>query len=146
MLQKIKTIKIIFSFFMMSAMVFCFGNCGTKEENRAAKLEQEIMDIHDSVMPEMSHVLRLRREISQLMETPAPVSAKDSLQQVSYQLTKADQEMMNWMHQYHDPGTGSDTAIRYLEDQHVKISSLAVNIHAAISQGEKMVEQYSNKH
>jgi hypothetical protein len=42
---------------------------------------------------------------------------RDTLQQLSSDLYKADRLMLDWMHQYKEPDLKSDTAERYLQKQ-----------------------------
>jgi len=66
------------------------------------KLHSEVMDIHDEVMPKMSSINKLERELKSRLEDPE-VNKKDSIQQLIYQLDEADDAMMNWMSEFKTP-------------------------------------------
>lgn len=66
------------------------------------KLHTEVMDIHDDVMPKMSSINKLERELKSRLEDP-DVIKKDTIQQLIYQLDEADDAMMNWMSEFKKP-------------------------------------------
>jgi hypothetical protein len=88
--------------------IACTGN------EQVKLLDKELMDLHDEVMKHSSEILQLKDEINHFKE--AGVS-KDSLQQISFQLHKADQDMLEWMRHYQEPNQSSDTAIAFYQAQ-----------------------------
>jgi hypothetical protein len=83
--------------------------------NKQVKLlDKELMDLHDEVMKHSSEILQLKDEINHLKETSI---SKDSLQQISFHLHKADQDMLEWMRHYQEPNQASDTAIAFYQAQ-----------------------------
>jgi hypothetical protein len=88
--------------------IACTGN------EQVKLLDKELMDLHDEVMTHSSEILQLKDEINHLKE--AGIS-KDSLQQISFQLHKADQDMLEWMRHYQEPNQASDTAIAFYQTQ-----------------------------
>ncbi len=91
-------------------ILFAFVACNQGRE-RAEETEDEVMAIHDEVMPKMQDILNLKKQLS------AKLLELDSLQQegvssntlaeqkmkaleLSRDLTLADSLMMDWMYQY----------------------------------------------
>lgn len=89
---------------------FAFVACNQGRE-RVEETEEEVMTIHDEVMPKMQDVMNLKKQLS------AKLLELDSLQQegvssntlaeqkmkaleLSRDLTLADSLMMDWMYQY----------------------------------------------
>ena len=65
-------------------------------------LFNEMMAIHDSVMPEMDHIYQLRQKIRTELDSLQSDSENqrdrlDDLEQVYLSLAEADEAMMNWM-------------------------------------------------
>lgn len=114
-------------------LFFAFFSCNNKplEQKEIDFLEQQIMETHDEVMPKIGKVLDLRKRVNLKLDSCLNKDCKENLQKVSYQLTKADADMMNWMHQYQKPLL-SDTAIVYLKNQQVKIEQVKVQILSSI--------------
>ncbi|GHB77514.1 viral A-type inclusion protein [Persicitalea jodogahamensis] len=82
-----------------------------KSAEQVKEIEEEVMAIHDQVMPKMSDIMSLKKQLS------AKMVELDSLQQegvssttlaeqkmkameLSQELTTADSLMMEWMYQY----------------------------------------------
>lgn len=106
----------------------------------AQKMEKEIMEIHDEVMPDISRVLKLRNAIYNKLDTLTDPIQVDSFQHITANLTKADIDMMNWMHTYKQPNLESDTAIAYLNKQKEAITAVALQIKSSIIRAELAVK------
>jgi len=93
--------------------------CSSNKE--VSLLDKELMDLHDEVMKHSNEVLKLKDEINHLKETSI---SKDSLQQISFHLHKADQDMLEWMRHYQEPNQAADTAIAFYQAQIQYMKSL----------------------
>ena len=82
-------------------------------------------------MPNISKVLSLRKRIQHTIDSFALPNQLAHLQQVSFALTKADADMMNWMRSYQIP-MKSDTAIAYLIAQETEITRISNAIYESI--------------
>jgi hypothetical protein len=102
------------------------------------KLDQQIMVTHDEVMPKIGLVLSLRRNINAKIDSCPNKACKEALQEISYALTKADADMMQWMRTYQTP-QGKDTAIQYLENQQKEITRVKSQILQSIQSAKKAV-------
>lgn len=101
-----------------------------------ALLDQNIMVTHDEVMPKIGLVLSLRRNINAKIDSCQTETCKEALQEISYQLTKADADMMQWMRTYQTP-QGKDTAIQYLKNQQQEIDRVKSQILQSIEAAKK---------
>ncbi len=99
--------------------------------------EQTVLKMHDEVMPKMSRVLSLRKELNAQIDTCKNQAWKDSLRQLSYQLTKSDLDMMAWMHQYQKPGL-HDSSVLYLDRQLELITELKRQVYSSIENAEAL--------
>lgn len=104
--------------------------------SEAQKLEKDVMAVHDEVMPDISRVLKLRNAIYNKLDTLNDPVLIDSFQHITANLTKADMDMMHWMHTYKQPNLESDTAIAYLHNQKEAITAVALQIKSSIIQAE----------
>lgn len=132
-------IPVIFMFFILSSC-----NNDKKEQD---KLYEEVMDIHDEVMPLMYPLKKMAKDIN----TKAELLLKDSvnidslhlntLRITSNNISKANDSMMDWMHQFKqiEEGTPHGEVIQYLMDQKQKISKVRDDMMAAKKEGEKYV-------
>lgn len=74
-------------------------------------LKEEVMSIHDSIMPHMGEIMSLQDTLTQeltqtdqlLLKNPADttlMNRRKQLQELIANLKEADEAMMHWMHQY----------------------------------------------
>lgn len=98
-------------------MLFIFACNEHKKKNNAEKLNDDIMSMHDEAMSKSSYVLKLKGKVNVLLDSVNIPFNRDTLQQISSDLFKADRLMLDWMHQYKEPDLKSDTAVSYLQKQ-----------------------------
>lgn len=104
------------------------------------------MAVHDSVMPAMSDLMRLRKQINQqLTELDAKPASKELTQRkeqgrnLTAELTKAEEGMMDWMHQYNGDTLktlSEDKALDYLKDQHQKVNAMSQLMRKSITDAQ----------
>ncbi|MCA0426629.1 MAG: hypothetical protein LCH37_04265 [Bacteroidetes bacterium] len=98
------------------AITGCSGSGnGIPEENQ--QLANQVMELHDSAMVHSSRILKLKSRANLEADSLGSGTRSDSLRQLSASLYKADQLMLDWMHQYREPNLQSDTAATYLKKQ-----------------------------
>ncbi len=89
-----------FVFFTFSA--FLITSCGPKADPALQTLMDEVMEIHDEVMPKMGkiHTLKkkLKKHLSAEIENVSP--ARGKILGTIKTLEQADDGMMNWMAEY----------------------------------------------
>ncbi|WP_080056378.1 hypothetical protein [Spirosoma aerolatum] len=100
-----------------------------------ADLEKQILALHDSVMPAMSDLMKLRKQVTeQLGELEKePMSAdvrqrKERALAIKAALDKADTSMMDWMHTYNGDTLVQLTeqqAMAYLKDQRQRVNAMS---------------------
>ncbi|OIN59073.1 hypothetical protein BLX24_12765 [Arsenicibacter rosenii] len=113
------------------------------EIDSVGQLEQEILAIHDSIMPQMSELMRLKKTVSAKIEATKDEAVKKGGLAVSGELEQADQAMMSWMNQYN-----GDTlkklqpaqAMAYLRDQHGKVTEMRRTMHTSIDHAKAYVQ------
>jgi len=98
-------------------LLFIFACREQKKNSVAEKLNDDIMKIHDEAMSKSAYVLKLKGKVNVLLDSVNTPFDRDTLQQLSSDLYKADRLMLDWMHQYKEPDLKSDTAERYLQKQ-----------------------------
>jgi hypothetical protein len=98
-------------------LLFVFACREQKKNSVAEKLNADIMKIHDEAMSKSAYVLKLKGKVNVLLDSINIPFNRDTLQQISSDLFKADRLMLDWMHQYKEPDLKNDTAERYLQKQ-----------------------------
>ena len=98
------------------------GTADSVDTNRA--LYDQVMEIHDEVMPKMQDIYNLKKDIQdQITNTPGMVKEqKEEFQRMITKLDSAERSMMDWMHQFNLPDSLDNESKReYLETEMEKI-------------------------
>lgn len=129
--------------------------CSNPQKDQAEKLEKEVMMIHDAVMPKMGELVSLESAISKrivLLDSitqshPNDSSAQSSLKkalQLSSQLKKADDSMMDWMHRYKGDSLkklAPSEAIKALTHEKINIEQVSDDMLKSIEEAQKFLKQ-----
>jgi hypothetical protein len=115
----------------------------TQDEGPNQALYNQMMDVHDEVMPKMDDIMKLKRELQeQIANTPdMVVERKQELERVISNLDSASNSMMSWMHRIHefDPLADSvdqEKAREYLESEMEEIRKVKELINESIEKAK----------
>jgi len=106
-----------------------------KIENQESPLYKEVMEIHDAVMPEMSTIHTIKKDLKAI-ETPG---TKDLILKNVKALDDADEAMMTWMAEFKLPDDKSGEAA-YLESEKIKISKVSDAMYVSIKNGKQVLD------
>ena len=97
-------------------------------DNPNQVLYDQVMDVHDEVMPKMDEIMKLKRELQeQIANTPDMViERKEQLEKMISNLDSASSAMMNWMHEFNPlpDTTEQEKAREYLESEMERIRNV----------------------
>jgi hypothetical protein len=101
---------------------------GSSEENPNQALYDQVMDIHDEIMPRKEDIYQLKKELQEKL-TSSPELAEDKKQELELviaQLDSADQFMMDWMHEFSPlpDSANQEKARAYLESEMERIKKV----------------------
>lgn len=117
-----------------------------KPENESAKRMQEVVAVHDSVMPKMGRIGELVAQLKPLADTTA---GGQQYKIAMEDLQAAYQSMMDWMHGF---GNRFDYAeimegkalnaekSAWLEEEAVKVKKMADEVNTSIARAEKLLK------
>ena len=127
--------KVFYVLFLLVFALVLPQGCDSKKETKIDEYE-EIMAIHDAVMPKMGVVNRLKRELQAFLPT-----TEDSLQiaTINYsigELLESEELMQDWMHNWAETSQGldknSDAYQVFLSDQKKSIINVSDRIYHAM--------------
>ena len=125
------------SFSSVLLMCLLLMSCKTDYSPNVQKLHDEVMEIHDEVMPEMGTIHKLKKQLKAKLSDKAYEVNKEDFENNIQALDYADDQMMEWMHQFKMPKKESDeNLLKYLEDQKVKISKVNQDMRTAIKNAQ----------
>ena len=112
---------------------------GTTDENGNQALYNQVMDIHDEVMPKTETLYNLGKELkAKLSETKSDEEKQQLQKRIAY-LDSVNGMMMNWMHDFSPPTdtTGDETVRAYYETQLEQVKKVREAILLAIEKEGK---------
>jgi len=120
------------------------SGCSVKPDNKAQEkaVLDTILNVHDNMMGEDGHLMSSKMFLDSLLKTnPAP-AAKDSINSVIRDITRADSAMGNWMHNYSADlsGKSHDQRMDYLHKQKKQILSIDTEINRAIKISDEYIK------
>lgn len=130
-------------------IVLFLCSCTHTEKAREDKLYQEVMDIHDEVMPKMGEVMWLEKELDKNIDqlkstdsTPSRPSRIEQLTTLKKNLSDADEYMMNWMREFNNDmdGMTHEEKIDYLEKEKQKIQKVKSQVNMAIQNAQEAID------
>ena len=134
-------------FFSVFATIIILSGCtGTANEQECTSdecLKQQAYDnviaIHDEVMPKMSYVSELKGQIEQRMNVTTDSLVIATWQELMVNLDVADDAMWVWMRQFNSDleEVAIDEALAYLKVEQQKIDEVARRINEAIAAAEE---------
>jgi hypothetical protein len=130
-----------FIFLSLLAFSACKENQKTTETAQN-QLYEEVMAIHDQVMPEMTTILNLKKDLKAI-EKP---ETKDIILQQVKELNDADEAMMTWMAAFKVPEDKTQEEA-YLILEKEKIKQVSDLMYASMDRAKKLIDslQIQNK-
>lgn len=118
-------------------------SCGPSKKEELKTLKEEVINIHDEVMPKMGELRRARKDLllqaDSLMEVNPDRAAM--LTTVADEIGEANENMMKWMRAYEPEFEGTDEEIKqYLEDQKKAIQQVKEDMMGSLEKGRKILE------
>lgn len=113
-----------------------FYACRAKEETPASKFHDEIMVVHDEVMPKMKDIYRIKKALKKKVKGMEDEMKKSQIQEHIDALEAADDAMMDWMANYKKPKDSDSPTMAYLDDQKDKIQWVKAKMIGSIDQAQ----------
>lgn len=134
--------------FLLFGLTILFQSCGNKQVEANKKLREEVIVVHDEVMPKMGQLKSLEKTALQMVEelsvSPEPNQEKiDALKTLAAELDQAYEGMFVWMRQYEvEDGEKTPEEVKaYLEDQMVKVTKVNEDIKNVLQKADSLIKQ-----
>lgn len=115
--------------------VFIIG-CTNDDKESETKLNAEVMDIHNGIMPKMGEMHRLKRQLTSYKEIipDDSVALKISVINSIMQLAKSEDMMSDWMsnYKYPNPEAKHEDLIVYLRNQKDSIKRVSDTMYVSL--------------
>ncbi|MBK8515576.1 MAG: hypothetical protein IPL55_04585 [Saprospiraceae bacterium] len=126
-------------------IVFCgfiFFSCKEKsieQVEKKSQLYEDVMALHDKVMPEMSTIHAIKRDLKLLENT----QNRDQILRIIIDLDNADENMMSWMAEFKVPEDKSKENY-YLLEQKQSIQKVSDRMFASIHEGKRVLDSLTS--
>lgn len=131
------------SLYLFAALIVITGCSGSKDK-KEKEMQEEVMAIHDEIMPKMGRLERLSQKLDSVKKSlksqdKASASKIVELEKKKQALSDAHKSMMQWMRNYERP---SDTmahqdVMEYLQEEKKKIQDVKDKFKTSIQQAEE---------
>ena len=137
-------------FYLRLLLLFLVISLPACQNSEVEVLHNEIMDIHDEVMPKTSDIAYLYLAFRKKVETDSTISTDQKIELLKQadDLEKAEDEMIVWMNDYIPPhkmksSKNKNEIIDYLLEQKKIISEIKVHTNTSLALGEEWKEKLS---
>ena len=105
-------------------------------------LYNQVMDIHDEVMPKMEDLYNMKKDIEDQLKNSKGLAAeqRQKLEEKVAQIDSVSKLMMDWMHEFNPPPdtTDKEEARAYLERELERVRQVKQAMLETIEQGTKL--------
>ncbi len=138
------TLGILSTFFFAISITSC-GD-GGKAEREA--LRDEVIAIHDEVMPKMGDLRKVRKSLEAMADTLATDSMMladaEKIRALAKEIEDANESMMAWMRQFEpgimEDGTPHGEVMAYLKEQKEAIDKVKQDMLESLSKGQEAIK------
>jgi hypothetical protein len=124
-MQKLLTIVILFSVLA----------CNKKTDKNLELMQDEVMALHDEVMPKMGDIMSLKEQLNNNLagidSTKAGFKEKKAVSDtLKSKLAESDDQMMNWMNEYNVDtlrNINEDEGLKYLKAEKEKLTTIKLS-------------------
>lgn len=118
--------------------------CGNSKKEELKTLKNEVMAVHDEVMPKMGDLMKaqkaLKLKADSLMETSDSLAAQ-GYYDAAAKIDSANESMMNWMRNFQANFQGTDEELTaYLNEQKATIQKVKDDMLNSLEEGKKKLE------
>lgn len=124
----------IFLFSALTLFIACKGNPAAGSSEEVQSRYDQVMMIHDEVMPKMRPLRSMQKQITKKMNAESDQYQKNEMILVTGRLQKAEDDMMDWMHNFKLPNDKSnEEQIQYLMEQQKLMEQLRKETEAVLN-------------
>lgn len=133
--------------YLILTVFISINSCGPKGPSENEKLREEVIAVHDEVMPKMGKLQSLQRKALEKateleLENPVDSAKVMEYKALAYDLDHAYDEMFEWMHQY-EPSDGdkSEAELKeYLDHQMILVTAVNVEVKDVLAKADELLK------
>ena len=142
------TMKLTATFLTALVGLLFISSCGDGGKAERETLRDEVMAVHDEVMPKMGDLRKTRKSLEALSDSlRSDTTNTEKLQKLgsrAIEIAVANEAMMGWMRQYNpeimEDGTPHEEVMSYLNEQKESIEKVRDQMNQALALGEEALK------
>lgn len=127
-------------FFLFPALLVTGLFSGCQSDRNLEKEHLAIMEIHDEVMPMISDMVKIRKDLAQTLGE-SDSTRQEQLKQCIRDLQTAEKGMWDWMAAYQKPTTYEGASPTYMSDQKQAIQAVSDAMKSSYEHAEKLLNE-----
>ena len=122
-------------------LIILLSACGGNKPEQLKVLKDEVMEVHDEVMPKMGDLRKASKSLMMKAET-TDSSASAELKEIAGEIEAANEFMMEWMRQYEPNLEGTEEELlKYYSEQRAGIQEVKKRMLNALEKGQKALSE-----
>ncbi|WP_421890943.1 hypothetical protein [Marinoscillum sp.] len=115
------------------------GACAQTKKTDTKALKDQVMEVHDAVMPKMGELRMTEKQLLAVADSLAEDTvAATRYRELAVAVSSANKSMMNWMHGFDPDFAGSEEEVKtYLEGQLKEIEEVKRLMLSSLEEGQK---------
>lgn len=130
--------KNIFSLIVLATLM---ASCTpSKKEVEEKPLMDQVMEVHDAVMPKMGSLMKVKKQLVAKADTADSV-ASEELKTLAQEIDLANEAMMDWMRNFDPNFEGTEEEVKdYLMKKKKGIEKVAEAMNSSLEKGENALK------
>lgn len=134
--------------FLSLILSLAIVSCGDGGKAEREALRDEVIAIHDEVMPKMGDLRKVRKSLEAMADTLATDSLNladvEEMRVLAKEIEDANESMMAWMRQFEpgimEDGTPHGEVMAYLKEQKEAIDKVKKDMLESLSKGQEAIK------
>ena len=127
---------------MKQILIFLCLICLISSCREKTTLEQEVIAVHDEVMPKLGELNKDRKNLQAILKKSTDENVKTELLNAITSLEKADDGMMEWMSDWKVPSEPVQQK-KYLEKEMIRITKVKTDMIESMKNAKLLKEKHS---
>ncbi|MFT6865263.1 MAG: hypothetical protein ACJA08_000080 [Cyclobacteriaceae bacterium] len=118
-------------------------SCNTPQQTEEKPLMDQVMEVHDAVMPKMGELMKTKKALIAKAESLSNVDSLqiEKLKALAEEIDLANEAMMDWMHNFDPNFEASEDEVKdYLTKKRQGIEKVAEAMNDKLEAGKKALE------
>ncbi|MBX2961858.1 MAG: hypothetical protein KF687_05045 [Cyclobacteriaceae bacterium] len=133
------------SLILSACFIVLITSCNQKksEQDTNKMLYNQVMDVHDEVMPSIDELIKLKKILQEKIENSPDLVAekREELEQTIESIEAARRGMMSWMREFRPEEFTGDELTSYLEEEMKRVQTVKDNMLDALEKGRKNAQE-----